>query len=281
MKKQALNFLWLGLDLPAIPCPYEDHIYNPMPSEYIENVNRAAKNNPETDTSLWVDSERLTPLQYAWLKAALPAPVKLQDLRSIPEYNSEALYNEGDANKCWREENDQSSLIWRQVDAAKVLITLQGDYEQSFFTDMDYAHLELNSDEIQERMNEYGFLIGEYSCTSDLDIERKIENQFFGITKENKEFFKDLYVKTIDEAYKGENGWPIFVEAFTSKIKEMGSTQATVAYSVKPKGSPAFQPGAQSKYGVLDDSGHYFVKTPSMIGERNLIHVNKAKLLQP
>ena len=66
--------------------------------------------------------------------------VQLKDLRSIPEYDKEPLYNEAETDPHWRD-GGQASLIWRQVDAAKILVSLQGNYDQTFFADLDHAHL--------------------------------------------------------------------------------------------------------------------------------------------
>lgn len=253
MKKKALNFLWLGLDLPAKAHPNEDkgYINNPLPSEYIRNMQEAAKHNQDADTILWVDSKRLTPLQHSWLKATV-APVEMKDLRSIPEYDNEALYNEGDTNQNWRTSFGQKSPIWRQVDAAKVLTVLQGNYEQSFFADMDFAHIDYSSPEVQDRMNDYGFLIGGYRPSMENEEHKIIENQFFGTSKRSKNLFKDIYKKSLKEAYDGKNGWKIFKDRFKGIIEETRADHISVVYDIRPKGSPSFQPGSKNKFGSKD-----------------------------
>jgi len=285
MKKQALNFLWINLEFPAKPHPYADkgYIYNPIPSEYIENMQKAAKTNSDADVFLWVDSKRLTPLQYQWLKATI-APVKLQDLRSIPEYNKEVLYNQGDNNTTWREDAGKKSIIWQQVDAAKILIALQGKYVQSFFVDMDHAHIKLNNAEVQKRINKYGFLIGQEDINPPPFIHNMseslrenigtIENQFFAITPRSKLLFKALYKETIKTAHKeGDNGWLVFKTKFEQLIYKKKTTKNKVAYTLDAEGSPAYQPGASNAYGVYDVCDNRTVLTSRMLNEPSQIKV--------
>src|SRR5471030_3291714 len=70
---QAMNFLWLNLDLPAKPDPEDGSIREPLPLKYIENVREAGKNNKAAEMFLWVDSKRLTERQMEFLKHALEA----------------------------------------------------------------------------------------------------------------------------------------------------------------------------------------------------------------
>jgi len=255
MKKQALNFLWINLELPARKDPKDGYIYNPMPSEYIENMRKAAKLNPNADTSLWVDSKRLSPLQYSWIKATI-APTQLKDLRSIPEYNNEDLYSKGDTNPNWRE-GLKHSLIWRQVDAAKILIALQSsDYEQSFFVDMDFAHIELDSPDVQKRIEKFGFLIGGYRLKHKDITDKIIENQFFGITSKSKPLFKEIYKKSLDDAYAGYNGWKVFRNAFEEKRRCLPCDTSNMIYDILPKGSLSYQPSSKNVTG--------YDRTPSL-----------------
>jgi len=255
-KEQSLNFLWLNLDLPAHPDPESGYISNPIPGEYIENIRKSAKINPNADISLWVDSKRLTPLQYSWLKASI-TPVELQDLRSIPEYNNEDLYNHGEENPYWRNVK-KDTTIWRQVDAAKILVALQGNYSQSFFLDLDYAHIKLDTPEIQQRLNDYGFLIGQRTYKPlivngvEQHSESILENQFFGITGKSKEIFTDLYKDTLVESYKGNNGWRIFKAKFKDIVAEMKKPQEDIAYDIRPDGSQAYHPNTPITDGNRD-----------------------------
>ena len=107
MTSQALNFLWLNLDLPAVSDPEDGSIREPLPLKYIESVRKAGEANPHTDVCLWVDSLRLTERQLMFLQEALEegrTNVHLKDLRSIPSYRREKLYNEPETNPNWRSE---------------------------------------------------------------------------------------------------------------------------------------------------------------------------------
>ncbi len=202
-KSQVLNFLWLNLDLPAKPDPEDGSIRKPLPEEYIGNVRAAGERHPHAEVDLWVDSKRLTEKQIAYLKAVteIDRPnVHIKDLRTIPAYDKEALYNEGETNEHWR--SGWSGKIWLQVDAAKILISLQGNFDQSFFADLDHAHLDIESKEVQTMIGKHGLLIG-----SAYEGGSSIENQLWGFEPRQRPFFETYYEKALRSAYNGYNGF--------------------------------------------------------------------------
>ncbi len=202
-KSQVLNFLWLNLDLPAKPDPEDGSIRKPLPEEYIENVRAAGKRHPQAEIDLWVDSKRLTEKQMAYLKAVteIDRPnVHIKDLRTIPAYNNEKLYNEGETNENWRVA--WSGKIWLQVDAAKILISLQGNFDQSFFADLDHAHLDIESKEVQKMLGRHGLMIG-----SAFEGGASIENQLWGFEPRQRVFFEQYYERAVQSAYNGFNGF--------------------------------------------------------------------------
>jgi hypothetical protein len=203
---QVLNFMWLNLELPARPDPAEGAVREPMPAHYIKNVRAAALRHPSADIVLWVDSKRPTEKQMAYLKETIEggsSNAALKDLRSIPAYDSEKLFNENAADARWRD-MDQTSEIWRQVDAAKVLISLQGSYDQTFFADLDRAHLDIDRTAVQERLQKNGLFIGSPSGRKD---NVSIENQVWGFEKRRRRFFESYYQQALKDAYDGENAW--------------------------------------------------------------------------
>ena len=163
-KSQAVNFLWLNLDCPAKPDPADGSIRKPLPEEYIENVREAGRRYPDAEIRFWVDSKRLTEKQMKYLQCIVEADVQnvhVRDLREIPAYESEKLYNESETNEHCRA--SYKSKIWLQVDTAKILISLQGDFDQSFFADLDHAHLDIGSQEVQAMLDKHGLMIGSAS----------------------------------------------------------------------------------------------------------------------
>lgn len=125
MTSQVFNFLWLHLDFPA-QTDVAQEMPEPMPARYIRSVRAAANRHPDTAVALWVDSKRLTKRQMAYLKQEIEIDlpnVHVKDLRDIPAYANEALYNQAETASYWRDE-DKKSMIWRQVDAAKILVSL-------------------------------------------------------------------------------------------------------------------------------------------------------------
>ncbi|TAL39137.1 MAG: hypothetical protein EPN97_02965 [Alphaproteobacteria bacterium] len=201
---QAVNFLWINLDLPAPPDPEDGSVRQPLPQRYIANVRGAAAARPDAQFLLWMDSKRLTPRQWEFLQGSLEDELPnahLKDLRSIPAYDHESLYNEGETNPKWRD-SGQRSLIWRQVDAAKILISLQGKYDQTFFADLDHAHLDIDSEKVQRMLFKNGLMIGSSgsSCLS-------IENQLWGFVPARRKFFEEYYKTGLKSAHKGSNAW--------------------------------------------------------------------------
>lgn len=200
MAAQVFNFLWLNLDLPAPPDPADGSIRVPLPFKYIRNVRKAAQKNPGTDVVLWVDSQRLTERQLGYLHRMVEEKLpnaRVQDLRGIAAYDSEELYNRPQEGVRWRD-GGQTSTIWLQVDAAKILISLQGDYEQAFFADLDHAHLEINSDKVQGMMNSCGLMIGSVSTKY-----AEIENQLWGFNRSRRDFFELYYQATSERGVPG------------------------------------------------------------------------------
>ncbi len=189
---QSLNFLWLGLDLPAKPDPEDGSIRLPLPEEYIGNVREAGKRHPRADINLWFDSRRLTQKQWDYLEAVVEDEmpnVHVRDLCSIPEYANEELYSRPETRKDWRS-GGYVGVVWLQVDAAKILIHLQGDYDQHFFADLDHAHIDIESDKVQKMLSKHGMLIGASS-----EYSSCLENQLWGFVRSRKKFFKIIMMK--------------------------------------------------------------------------------------
>lgn len=170
--------------------------------------------NPQTSVMFWVDRQRLTQAQQDGLRekiAQAPGHITLADLRDIPAYDREPLYNWGERNPRWREDKD--SLIWRQVDAAKVLVCLQGDAQQVFFADMDLAAFDTKDASLQQKIRDYGLFV---NMSANYPT---VENQMWGFDAQRRRgFFEELYKKTLKEAYKGENGWQSLVELVDQKL---------------------------------------------------------------
>lgn len=215
MASQVFNFLWLNLDIPPKPDPGDGTIREPLPLKYIANARKAALENPATDILLWVDSKRLTEKQFFFLQESLSEDIPnihLKDLRSIPGYAREALYDMPETNPNWRN-GGQTSVIWRQVDAAKVLISLQGDYDQSFFADLDHAHLGINSKQVQDMLDKRGLMIGSAG-----EGYHSVENQLWGFNRSRREFFETYYVTALKDAYSGRNAWNSLVSKVDKEL---------------------------------------------------------------
>ena len=193
LQTKAYNLLWVA---PRLPEQGDLRYLNskpPMPAKTVENVRGIAQGNRGVDVRLWVDSERITAEQYGWLERMTEncpsRNLSLLDLRMIAEYQEEELYRQPDTNLDWRA--NKQSLIWRQVDAARILVCLQGDYDQTFYSDADIRNLRVNARKVQRPMQKYGMLFC-YHATLGIP-----ENGLFGFTRREKDSFRRLYNETV------------------------------------------------------------------------------------
>lgn len=265
MSSQVLNFLWLGLDLPAPPDPEDGSMRPPMSPEYIENVRRAAQRHPDAQIDLWIDSKRLTKKQLEYLKKTVEHDLPnchLCDLRSIPKYAQESLYSRREINPGWR--IDSHSLIWRQVDAAKILISLQGNHDQVFFADLDHAHLDINSVEVQKIVKDHGIMIGSVSSKTLF-----AENQLWGFSRERGfEFFNSYYAEALQIAKQGQNAWGRLLSKTEEWLKDNMLQPEDILLPIDGDGSEAQHPGHKCGAGQLQEE---FSATNRKKGESSLL----------
>jgi len=248
MTSQVLNFLWLNLELPAPPDPVDGSIRAPMPERYIESIRAAGARHPAVEIDLWADSRRLTEKQFAYIKASIEDErpnVRLKDLRTIVAYDKEALYNKAETNPVWRWKS-KHTLIWRQVDAAKILISLQGRFDQTFYADLDYAQLDIGSQEVQDKLKNKGMFIGDGR-----------ENQLWGFNRSRRGFFKEYYAAALKVAYAGENGWGPLVNKIDAL--ERNGIDGFYLCFLSSDGSQAEQPGSVWRDGRNDKFNPLFI----------------------
>ncbi len=252
MTSQVLNFLWLNLDLPAKPDPADGTIREPLPARYIENTRNAGKAHPSAEIVLWVDSKRLTERQMEYLRESVEEGmpnVHLKDLRDIPAYEHEPLYNEAETNPCWRG-GWQTSMIWRQVDAAKVLVSLQGDFDQAFFADLDHAHLDIESTEVQNMIGKHGLMIGSGSAHSAAGIE----NQLWGFDHRRRDFFEQYYATSLERAYKKDNAFLALCNKVDRELLNLeGIPIEEICFPMGDDGTRAEQPGHEWRGGWFEE----------------------------
>lgn len=250
MTTRALNFLWINLDLPAPADPEDGSIRQPLPAKYIDNIRNASEAHPDTQMILWVDSRRLTERQYAFLQDALEDDrpnVHLKDLRSIPAYDKEELYNQAETDPNWRN-GGQRAVIWRQVDAAKILVSLQGNFDQSFFADLDHAHLDVASEKVQTMLEKQNIMIGASSDTS-----LNVENQLWGFSRGGRRFFEDYYPAALRCAYRGHNAWQELKNRVKDLCRKKGIGPIEIILPIKDDGTRAEQPGHVWRSGYGSD----------------------------
>ncbi len=206
-QRQCLNYVWLGLK-------FADGTENLeiIPPEYIQNVNEFASKIDSkrmvTDLFLWLDYRRHSEQQIKGLRQKLAPNIIIRDLCDIEDYTANELYNRAETNPEWR--NNKSSLIWQQVDAARILVCLHqiddlDNCDRVFYADMDVLGIDLNNPELCWEMKR--------GCAVTSVIREGfsvIENQFFGFPHQQKPLFEKIYMASLADAEKGKNGWSAY-----------------------------------------------------------------------
>lgn len=193
----AYNMVWIN----------KGNLGDPLLSPNIlENLERVADYNPTTDMRFWIDSYRTSPQQATELSSALGSRYEVLDLQDICAYRQAPLFAQRGESDPWE---GKHSLIWRQVDTARLLTLREGDYDQTFYADLDIANLVTRSHKVQSTLREHGMIV-----SGNLNgREAWYENQLFGFTKEKRNILELLYKETLQAtSEKSENGYRTLVE---------------------------------------------------------------------
>lgn len=240
---QRYNLLWLGLRLLDDHGRESETSVEPISQDKMDNLLRIAETYSDTDVRLWIDSKRMTDNQLKWLKSRIAesgmSNLSVGDLRKENEYVSRDIFNHSEIAKNWR--NNKHSLIWRQVDVAKLLICFFGDYDRVYYSDMD-TFIDLNSSKVLESMARDGFVVGGVFHE---DRKPGIENQAFGFCREKIHDFEVLFNKTVMRAIDRENGYLIFGETVRKWVN--GDTDK-IAIDTELVGNPAWHPEKETEF---------------------------------
>ena len=235
-QKTVYHVMWYGS--PIFPNP-DEQSRQPISETHIKYIHKIARNNSKSDIRFCFDSKRYTKAQLEWLEnemSDLPNII-LFDLRDIPEYENEPLYDQPDKSSDLR--SNKNSMLWRQVDTARFLASLHSFKEyyssnsevQIFYADLDVSNLLLDSEEVQKIIGEYGILLG---AVLDTKTGRAwYANGAFGFDKRMFPFFELLYKKTLEHTKtKGKNGYIPYIEAI-KKLQRDGLDPKNIVYPLK------------------------------------------------
>lgn len=245
MNSKAYNLIWLSPKMSAGRSEV-GQFYPPIPDDTVKNILGIAERNPKVDVRLWIDSKRLNEPQMEWLGEMITkcptGNLSLQDLRTIPSYDQNSFYNQPDTSDNWR--IDKHSLIWRQVDAARLLSCLQGDYEQVFYSDADVTNLNIESEDVQRRLFDHGVILSGFVDNKGFPM---YENQMFGFDHRIRSLFNGLYERTIRNVMtKAENGYPSYIDFINHELKEkVGIDTKEVVFECRHDGTVAHHPDEQ------------------------------------
>lgn len=201
------------------PVSCYEFLRKPIADRTIVNMYGIAERNPDVDMQLWVDSRRMTDAEMGWLEGIVgecaSENMTLHDFCKIPEYRDHPLYNQSDYSS--EPHFHKDSLIWRQVDAARILACLCSSHDQVFYSDTDVANLVISSDEVQNRLKKQGVILA-----GGINERGRswYENQLFGFDRRKRTFFSRLYERTLSDALiRRENGYRSYVEFIRTELE--------------------------------------------------------------
>lgn len=203
--------MWLGLYYPE-----KDAVFvQPIPTTNLAIIAKNAALNPEADVSVWFDYNRLSRAQLThldkWATETQTENVHIKDMNEFDAYRCTSFFKQPETDKEWRK--NKGSLIWRQVDAARLLLAQQQGYDHIFYADTDITNLDLNTPALQTRLEQFKIVLLRPSR------QMPIDNGFWGIKAPDMQAsFKTLYDQTMGEfSYKlsfdngfAVNGFPAF-----------------------------------------------------------------------
>jgi hypothetical protein len=199
MRSQAYNLIWIRPDF----AKEGEKFTQPIKQEYLDNLVGICMINSGVDVRFWVDMERLSEEQRSWLQAKIDeigmSKLEVLDLRSIELYKNDHIFRvEGTDNRRIAQEQDIEH-IYGAVDAAKLLVCTQGDYDQQYVVDLNINWLDVNSEIVQEKLMHVGVLIGGGNV--------KYENQILAFNRSRIGLAYDLFDETRRLADEGQTGW--------------------------------------------------------------------------
>lgn len=233
--------MWVAPQLPPT-----DRFYQPIPDRTVENMLGIAERNEGVDVRLWVDSRRITGTQREWIEEKAgncPSQnMSLLDLCSIPEYANEPLYAQPDINPDWR--RYKASLIWQQVDAARILVCLAGleeGYQQVVYSDADITNMVIDSKIVQRKFKDSGIIISASELVG-------YENGLFGFERRRQEWCKQLYEETLnsvsDPVIK-RNGFAAFSSWINGHVMKKDIILSKIIFYPDYDGTEARHPGLE------------------------------------
>ncbi|MFO1241944.1 MAG: hypothetical protein U1E36_01880 [Rickettsiales bacterium] len=256
--KQAYNMVWLSPKFVSSDNQNTTSFFEPIPTHPLQSMMDAAQRNPSADVFLWIDSKRMTREQMEWLQATVVSCPSgnffLRDLRDIPRYCEEKLFNQPDDNLNWRQQ--KQSLIWAQVDTARVLVVEEclraGGYDNAAYADADVIDFDFQRPKIKKALEQYGVIIARQQKSS------WVEHHMFAFNKSRLPELNALLDSTLDWVYrKHQNGYrPFqdFIEPFLAGITDNNPDACMLSCKFNPKAKAIEAGPGPTKQVTPDDS---------------------------
>ncbi len=96
---------------------------------------------------------------------------------------------------------------------------MQGDYDQHFFADLDHAHVDIESKQVQKIIGDHGLMIGSAGAGC-----QALENQLWGFDRSRLNFFKEYYAEGLRKSYSGEIAYSSLYPKVRRELNEFEST---------------------------------------------------------
>jgi hypothetical protein len=255
----AFNVMWVDL-APATP---GQTFKPPLSWQHLLNLKSVARANPDSNILLWVDSNRLSTVQYNCLRSTVErhfpsagiSNVGLRDLFAIEQYKNEGFYRKPTSES---QKNNYRAPIWGQVDSARLLAlseAFKDGFDQAAYCDFDLLKgkgIILSSEAIQAGLKTNHVVLG---LQDTIRGGKCAQNNFMAFTSHMRESVKHLYDQTIKVAREGNTGYGPFLN-FVSRLRTHAPdpTKLFLAVSGGLSNAPL---SAQPKPDAPKASGYY------------------------
>ncbi len=103
---------------------------------------------------------------------------------------------------------------------------------------MDFAHMDINAQEVQDKLGKPG---------PGMFIGSGEENQLWGFNRDRRGFFEDYYADALRVAYAGDNAWYLLLQKVEEEFEDKGGLDCDdYCLYIDNDGSQAEQPATSS-----------------------------------
>jgi len=198
----ALNYIWLSNDKYYDPKEFASK--SPIPTEYLDNAVRTARDNPDVQVNIWAEFGKVDK-RYFDDFVIKPQNLTFRNLNDVEGYREDPLFHDANAD------------IWKKCDLVRLYVLdhviSKENAANAYFSDFDIKSPKFSSAPVQDKLKHTGYVFS--YCDRDKNGHGYIENGWFGINgayeRENNLLKKEFIPSTKSGyAWGNKNGWMAF-----------------------------------------------------------------------